>query len=44
MELKNVEKVNISFDIKNTGNVSGAEIAQVYVHDVSSAMKNQLRN
>ncbi len=39
----NGEKVKVSFDIKNTGNVSGAEIAQIYVHDVSSTAEKAVK-
>jgi beta-glucosidase len=30
------KKVSVSFSLKNTGKVAGAEVAQVYVHDVAS--------
>lgn len=31
--------VNVSFTVKNTGKVSGAEAAQVYVHALSSRVE-----
>jgi beta-glucosidase len=33
------EKLEISFDIKNTGKYKGDEIAQVYVHDIEASVK-----
>lgn len=38
-ELKNGETVEVSFNVKNTGEISGMEAVQVYVHDVQSALK-----
>ena len=31
-------QVQVSFDIKNTGKQDGAEVAQVYVHDVDASV------
>ena len=36
--IKDTESVDVSFKIKNTGNVGGAEIAQVYVCDKESTI------
>ena len=30
-----MDKVKVEFDVQNTGNVTGAEVAQIYVHQVS---------
>lgn len=35
---KDNNKVNVEFDIKNTGKVAGAEVAQVYVRDIKSSV------
>lgn len=35
----NQNEVKVSFDIKNTGQYEGKEIAQVYVHDVESSLE-----
>lgn len=37
------EKVTVSFKIKNTGSVDGAEVAQVYVSDVESTIYRPLK-
>lgn len=31
------EKIQVAFDVTNTGDVSGAEIAQIYIHDNKSS-------
>jgi beta-glucosidase len=33
--IQKMDKVNVEFDVQNTGNVAGAEVAQIYVHQVS---------
>ncbi len=30
-----MDKVNVEFDVQNTGSVSGAEVAQIYLHQVA---------
>jgi beta-glucosidase len=40
---KSDDKLEVSFDVKNTGNVSGAEIAQVYVAPKSTAIMRALK-
>ncbi len=37
-KIKDTDTVTVSFKIKNTGNVDGAEVAQVYVNDVESTI------
>lgn len=37
-EISDTDKLTVSFKIKNTGSVAGAEIAQVYVKDVDSTI------
>ena len=37
-KIKDTDSVTVSFKIKNTGSVDGAEIAQVYVSDVESTI------
>ncbi len=37
-KIKDTDTVTVSFKIKNTGNVDGAEVAQVYVSDVESTI------
>ena len=36
--IKDTDTVTVSFKIKNTGNVDGAEVAQLYVNDVESTI------
>ena len=36
--IKDTDNVTVSFKIKNTGNVDGAEVAQLYVNDVESTI------
>jgi len=40
---KSGDKLEISFDVQNTGNVSGAEIAQVYVAPKSTAIMRAIK-
>ncbi len=37
------EKVEISFTVRNSGKVTGAEVAQVYVRDVQSSVQRPIR-
>lgn len=37
-QIKENESLNLTFDLKNTGLIAGAEIAQVYVSDVESTI------
>ena len=37
-KIKDTDSVTVSFKIKNTGNVDGAEVAQLYVSDVESTI------
>lgn len=37
------QEVKVSFQIKNTGNRKGAEIAQLYIHDLQSAEERPLK-
>ena len=37
-KIKDTDTVTVSFKIKNTGAVDGAEVAQVYVNDVESTI------
>ncbi len=37
-DIKDTEKITVSFKIKNTGTVAGAEVAQVYVADKESTI------
>lgn len=37
--VKNGEQVTVAFDVENTGNMDGSEVAQVYVKDPSSKVK-----
>ena len=36
-------KINVTFDVRNTGTRAGAEVAQLYVHDVQSAVERPTR-
>lgn len=40
---KENNKVSVEFDIKNTGKVAGAEVAQVYVKDIKSSIPRPLK-
>ena len=42
-KIKDTDTVTVSFKIKNTGSVDGAEIAQVYVSDVESTIYRPLK-
>lgn len=39
ISLKRDDKVTVTFDVKNTGNREGAEISQVYLHEVKSKVE-----
>ncbi len=41
--IKDTDTVTVSFKIKNTGNVDGAEVAQVYVNDVESTIYRPIK-
>lgn len=37
------ETITVSVDLKNTGNVAGKEVVQLYVHDVASSVERPLK-
>jgi beta-glucosidase len=42
-KFKENEEVTISFTVKNIGNITGAEIAQLYIHDTDSKLPRPLK-
>ncbi len=42
-KFNNKDTITVSFTIKNTGNVEGKEIAQLYIHDVKSSVPRPVK-